>query len=176
MLEGVDGSGKTTAAKDLANTLNAVYYQTPKGLWRKYRQLAEGKGVLIRFLYYLLATIFSSWEIFYLIRLRKKTVICDRYILSTWANHQIRGCRFLQYLSPRLVPIIRPDKTFFLHVSTEEREVRIGSRLANDVSDSDSLLLEKVQSLMMSYPEMHIIGTSDRTPREVLLLIKNCLL
>lgn len=41
VLEGIDGAGKTTAGKILANRIGGIFYQTPSSFWMKYRSVVE---------------------------------------------------------------------------------------------------------------------------------------
>ena len=173
-LEGVDGSGKTYVGKELSKKLDAIFYQTPSGFWQRHRGIVENRHPAIRFFFYLLATIHSSFEICRL--LKKRPVVCDRYIYSTWCHHIVYGCNFLRYISFSILPIKVPDKVYCLYVSTEERERRISIRHANTQKDKDSETLEKVQKAFMQFKEIALIDSSNQSKSEVVDMIFNQIL
>lgn len=128
VFEGLDGAGKTTLAKMLAADLKGVYIATPPPLLEidGIRNVMDNEVSLeTRFLYYLLGNSCVSDEIK---KIRKrKVVICDRYIYSTLAIHQLLGVEInLDIASLRLE---QPDTSFFIFVSDEkERRRRIRER------------------------------------------------
>lgn len=155
VIEGVDGVGKTTAGQKLAKVLNGVFYQTPSSFWRKYRLIVENSPALVRFTYYLLATCFSSKEIGKI--LEKKSVICDRYIYSTWAHHYAYGLKILKHISFDWLPIERPSRVIYLYVNQGERERRIALRNNNNKKDRDSYTLLKAHNFFMSIKDEKIV-------------------
>ncbi len=165
VLEGVDGSGKTSASKMLAEKTGAVFYQTPSGFWRKHRHRVENAPVFFRFIFYLLATIHASFEISRI--LKNKSVICDRYIHSTWAYHIVYGCNFLKYVPLYLLPIKKPDKVYHLMVSRTEREKRISNRKHNVQRDLDSDSLETVHSNLVQLPNLIPVDTNGLSQEQV---------
>ena len=165
VIEGVDGSGKTSVGKILAERLRAVYYKTPSGLWQKYRRIVENKNPLLRFTYYLFATICSSFEISGI--LKKKSVVCDRYIYSTWCHHFVYGCRFLKLMPVHSFPVKKPDLIFYLSVSDNERERRISMRKGNTEKDKDSLTLMEIQKNFSKISNMKKIDTTNCKVSEV---------
>jgi thymidylate kinase len=166
VIEGIDGCGKTTAGKSLAGAIGAEFFQTPSGTWRKYRGIVENAHPILRFFYYLCATVCSSCELPGL--LQDRPVVCDRYIYSTWCYHIVYGCNFLRRVDLHSAPVIWPDAVFFLYVNSAEREKRVSCRSNNTKKDMESDILEKVQSDFLKMKGMHIIDTSKLTPEGVL--------
>lgn len=166
VIEGSDGSGKTSVARIVAERIEAVFYQTPSSFWRDYREIVEGKPVLIRFLYYLLATVWSSAEIAML--LRHGPVVCDRWIYSTWVHHIVYGLRLIKKIPCRYVPLFSiPSHAFLLSVSEEERARRILSRAGNNRRDLDFRSLVQVQNLFTQISDLKEIDTSKMSIMEV---------
>src|ERR1700677_1365004 len=87
VLEGADGTGKTTAAKNLAKSLGAKYIATPPPKFREIRNVVDKDvSVGVRFLFYLTGVLHASD----IVRqtLANQPVVCDRYIASTIAYHR----------------------------------------------------------------------------------------
>lgn len=169
VIEGIDGSGKTTIGRKLANRLGAVFYQTPSGVWRKYRNIVEGKPPIIRCIYYLFATIASSFEISAM--LRYNSVVCDRYIYSTWAYHLGYGCNCLKVVPFYRLPITKPNKTYYLQVDNSERERRIRFRNNNTYRDMDSVSLDSINNIFMSMGNLVCVDTTGLCEDDVVELL-----
>ena len=165
VLEGVDGSGKTTVGKELSKRLGARFYQTPSGFFRNCRDVVENWHPMLRFFLYLSASIHSSFEISRI--LKENPVVCDRYIYSTWTYHMVYGCKFLEHISLHWLPIRHPDTVYYLCVSKREREERISSRRNNTKKDMDSDLLEKVDKVFKKLKILVQINTTNRNKEEV---------
>ena len=85
-IEGIDGSGKTTTARLLAQALRGTYYKTPPEPFAGIRSIIDRRATpCARFHFYLASVVFASVEIE---RLRAiGPVVCDRYLYSTIAYH-----------------------------------------------------------------------------------------
>lgn len=169
VIEGIDGVGKTTAARHLAERSCSVLHHTPAGLWKKYRHLADRCIPCIRCIYYTTATIFSSIKISKMIR--STSVVCDRYIFSTWAYHVVSDS-FVSRLVLIIAPFLKqPDYVFYLYVSPESRKERLNSRNDNTASDYDENLQRKVHSNYMSLKNIIPLDTTDMDSDEVAAVI-----
>ena len=169
VIEGIDGTGKTSVCKSLSEKLGAVNYKTPSGRWQKYRSVVEDRHPFIRFIYYLLSTVCSSLEISKL--LRRNSVVCDRYIHSTWCHHIVYGCRFLKSIPVSRLPVKKPDLIYYLTVTSSEREKRINMRKGNNLKDKDSESLLKVHKYFSRIKDMRRVDTTHRDVTEVVDLI-----
>ncbi len=87
VFEGVDGSGKTTIAKALAERIGAHYYYNPPAVLRPFRTYADASSPKIRFRYCSLGNRIASLHIRWLLRTRP--VVCDWYVFSTIAYHSV---------------------------------------------------------------------------------------
>ena len=176
VLEGVEGSGKATIGKALSEKLSSEFFQTPAGFWCKHRGMVEHCRLAFRFAFYLLAAFHTSFLISRM--LKKKPVVCDRYIHSTWAHHTVYGCRFLKHISPGMLPIKIPDRIYYLYASREVRENRISDRKGNTDKDWDSDTLGQVHGTFMTFKEITLIDSTDLTRDQVVNKIiedlKNC--
>lgn len=165
VIEGVDGSGKTTAGEELAKRLGGYFYRTPSGFWRKNRSIVEERCALIRFLYYLLATICSSLEIRSSIK-KDLPIICDRYIYSTWAHHVAYGLNILKYIPIRLAPVIKPDVAVYLYIDDQTRMDRLALRSGNTKKDLDTDSLKVAHNVFMEFDELVKINTAGLSKSE----------
>ncbi|MBF0235561.1 MAG: deoxynucleoside kinase [Desulfamplus sp.] len=171
VIEGVDGVGKTTVSRLLAETVSAVYFQTPSGFWKNHRGIAEKAGPCFRCIFYGLATLWASLIITSI--LKRHSVVCDRYIYSTWAYHQV-SASCVSNLILKLSGILKkPDVVFYLHVSPDVRNARIGLRKDNTVSDYDESLQNEVHLNYLSFKQMVLVETTDLKPKEVVALMMN---
>lgn len=165
VIEGVDGSGKTTAAWKIARNLGAVYFKTPSGVWGHFRNLADRHYSWLRFCYYFAATICASFQIRRL--LKSRPVICDRFIHSTWAHHMAEGCRLPEVDLLNMLPVKAPDAVFYLYASRTERARRVAGRKDNTPRDYDVNTLEKVHSFFMAFSCLLPVNTSFMDEQEI---------
>ena len=92
VIEGGDGTGKSSIAKELAKRINGVYYKTPSSLFWKIRHEIEATNDYnLIFYFYLTGTLHASYQIGKL--LEKTHVISDRYFFTTIAYHQCLGVK-----------------------------------------------------------------------------------
>ncbi|MFA6295129.1 MAG: dTMP kinase [Candidatus Paceibacterota bacterium] len=125
VLEGIDGSGKTTLATIIAARCSGITYVTPPKKYRKLRRHVDTSSSLQRhYDFYRDAVTEASLEISAMIS-SGKTVVCDRYWLSTLVYHRagkmiLDGSDFSQ--------LIQPDLTVLLLVGQEEQVRRYRER------------------------------------------------
>ena len=148
VLEGIDGVGKTTAARLLKKMLarhgiRAVSYEA-------YERKMEGFNKIKSFVrrktsidaslfFYLASAIYKSSKISEF--LRDNWVICDRYIYSTLSYHKVRGARMSLVARVRTLPVRLPDFYFLLTVQEEVRMKR--ARMRKHRTPADSMSKEK---------------------------------
>ncbi len=130
VLEGIMGSGKTILAKMLAEKLDGVYYNTPTS-FREMRPVADRSlSIEARYYFYLSLNLQVSSEVGEL--LKKKPVICDKYIWSTFCYHKTLGLNLSCF--PQL-NILMPDLCFLIFCEDRIRLERISKRdPSNDYS------------------------------------------
>jgi len=123
VMEGIMGSGKTTLAKMLAESLDGVYYNTPES-FRNMRPLADSSLSLeARYYFYLSLNMQVSSEVGEL--LKEKPVVCDKYIWSTICYHKTLGLNISDFSLPN---IIIPDFCFLIFCKDDIRLQRISLR------------------------------------------------
>jgi dTMP kinase len=138
VFEGLDGVGKSMSARATAEALQAVYMTTPSESVRQYRDsLIKSMGDCqeAHQLFYL-ATVFSaSREADALLR-TGRSVVLDRYFLSTQAYADFRGSVLrIDDVQQHLRPA---DVTVLLEAPLEVRRLRIRAR-GGSAADGETL-------------------------------------
>jgi len=128
VIEGVDGSGKTTISQELCQRIGAQYYKTPPSLLEEFSLQIDAKEITLRryvdetartkpqlrFLFYLFGLAQASHEIRDL--LINGHVVCDRYLSSTLAYHWALDDS-LRAVDLNWLTIIKPDCEFLLSIN-----------------------------------------------------------
>ena len=172
VIEGVDGTGKSTVAELLANALRGIYFRTPSGPYATLRRFVDkGFDPAIRFRFYLEAVAHASSEIRALIDHRP--VVCDRYLRSTLVYHRALGA--CVDLEPELEDaLIMPDFEFVLTASSGVRNERLARRDDRDASDRhiemNSTFLDRAQEGFLA-GEIVALDTSRTAPRELVKMM-----
>lgn len=138
VFEGLDGSGKSTSAKLLAEKLDAVFLTTPSPDMRAYRDrvIADlGPTQEAHQLFYL-ATVFAASTKVAALLAEGHSVVLDRYFLSTQAYAKFRGSTLgLDEISDQLLPA---DMTIYMDLPVKIRRTRLSQRVTT-AADSETL-------------------------------------
>lgn len=128
VLEGLDGVGKSTLAKGLANTLGATLMSTPGAAFAEVRStvlIAMEKDQLGKALFYAATVSLQGRKAREMVN-RGGTVVMDRYWASTVAYAKARGVTAdLDALTPDLSS---PDIVVLVTLDEEKRLARLKSR------------------------------------------------
>lgn len=179
VFEGLDGAGKTTCAQDLATRLGADFFTTPSREVRQYRdQLlgALGPSPEAAQLFYL-STVFSASEQVKSHLANGRSVVMDRYFLSTEAYAQFRGSQLR--LDDLCCQLVAPDLTVYLDTPLADRRQRLASR---DCTSADKETLSEtadrqLRALHFEKSRLGVVGhwlplnNSAMSPREISVLI-----
>lgn len=163
VIEGLDGTGKSTTAKALAKALGGIALNTPLDKFKDVRPKLEeiyAEESYGRQLFYASTAIASS------IQVKKElvdvpVVVLDRYWLSTQVYHSWRtqGAHFqLSEVEDRL---LKPDLTVYLELSLEERIKRLGGRSDNTEEDRQTTELSanlQLNDLYHAYRHSSCVG------------------
>jgi dTMP kinase len=124
VIEGCDGSGKSSCATNLAQAIDGVYYKTPsKTFWEIRHEVEKWNDYNLIFHFYLTGTLHASQEIAEI--LKDRHVVCDRYFYTTIAYHRCLGVDVPAGLEKLFYP---PDYSFCLYANKEEVMKRLSGR------------------------------------------------
>lgn len=140
VIEGLDGTGKSTTAKALAKALGGIALNTPLDKFKDVRPKLEGiyaEEPYGRQLFYASTAVSSSIQVEKELA-KASVVVLDRYWLSTQVYHSWRteGAHFKLFEVEKM--ILKPDLTVYLELSLEERIKRLGERSDNTEEDSQT--------------------------------------
>ncbi len=178
VLEGIDGSGKTTQAKSLVNTLNekgfdAVFFKEPSAgpLGRKLKKQARLKDGL---------TPEQEFDLFQKDReenvevnikpalKRKRIVVLDRYYFSTMAYQGAKGIDIREIKERNDKIAVQPDMVIILDVSAKTGLERIKERKKKDRLFEREDYLRKVRKIFQSFSGENIVHLDGRETEQSL--------
>lgn len=167
VLEGCDGSGKSSVAKELAKEIGGIYVKTPsKIFWDMREKVEETKDWNTIFYFYLTGTLVASHEISEL--LKTNHVVCDRYFYTTIAYHRSLGVKIPNGIENLFV---NPDFSFCLYANKEETKKRLGQRKVLGPHDLNFDLNDRVFQEFVKF-QLEFIDTSylsvEESTREIL--------
>jgi dTMP kinase len=181
--EGIDGSGKSTQARLLAEALAAdgrdvVATREPGGTdaGERIRELILGGGPIAPWTE---AALFAAAraqlvdEVIAPALARGADVICDRYLDSSLAYQGIArglGIEHVLELNAHAIRGILPDRTFLLLVDPEESARRVpepGDRIEREAGDFRARIAEAYRELAAAFPERIVALDGTRPPAEL---------
>lgn len=147
VLEGIDGTGKTTIARQLSNAISGQYIKSPPEPFAVIKQhVLETATPTARFTYFLCSNIQLSSLAESL--LDRTHVVTDRYIWSTIAYHaaieNIPPMRLKHLVTPFQKFLMMPDFVIYLMVSREVQLLRLKDRV-DDELQRDLLMSDQFQ-------------------------------
>jgi dTMP kinase len=152
VIEGIDGVGKTTLCRELKSALlnqgqSVIWFEeieNPDSIFNSMKKnIKKTVSLETQFYFYLASAINKSETIFSL--LENHSVICDRYIYSTYAYHVAKGMSVTNMPPMSILPVRLPDLCYQLVLDESERQQRIRNRKNNDIDDFE-----------IKIPESHI--------------------
>jgi thymidylate kinase len=170
-VEGLDGVGKTTFSRILAEYIGATYARLPPPeLLLASTSLFAMHDSLARYLYYLsgVASIADTAR-------TSSLLVADRFIASAHALHVHVQGEIADYL--RGLPFPSPDVTFYLHATEPVRRTRLelrGSPLDpfEQRLETDASFRQRVSETLQSYPRTYVLDTTGSRPEAVARVAK----
>lgn len=141
VFEGLDGAGKTTIARLVADAMDAVYMTTPCPRVRVFREeLLDAFGACQEAAQlFHLATVFAASNEVDAHVAAGRSVVLDRYFLSTQAYAEFRGSVLrIDDIQRHLRPA---DLTVYIHAPLDVRRGRVALRRRESAADSETLAL-----------------------------------
>ena len=161
VFEGLDGAGKTTVAEQVAAALNAIYMTTPSPQVRIFRDeilAALGPCQEAAQLFYL-ATVFAASRVVDAHIAAGRSVVLDRYFLSTQAYAEFRGSVLqIDDVQRHLRPA---DLTVYLDAPLDVRRSRVALRRDANAADRETLSLMADTQLRQTHTarsRLHVVG------------------
>lgn len=169
-IEGIDGAGKSTAGRLLADRVGGLYICTPDKRFAEDRAIVENTGTVHeKYEFYLSCITQVKAEVEE--GLKHCPVICDRYIHSTVAYQWPLDQSIPNDLHSYFSQILWPDASFLLTVSPEVSDKRIEKRqLETGVltgSDMNKPLRELATARFYQMGDLIHVDSSFLTPDEV---------
>ena len=147
VLEGLDGTGKSTVVLALADRLDAIAMITPPNSMRSYRAYFDRIGGAQREAYYMVGNFVAATEISNNVATGKHVVV-DRFYASTRSyllgrdlDRELPEKGAEEYNWPP--ELLRPTITFFLSLDENERLKRRAGRTEIEETAEESLLRGK---------------------------------
>ncbi len=172
-LDGVDGVGKTTTCELLSKSLNAILFKSPSEPFQSTRYIVDTDiNPLTRYFFFRAANQSDSKKIEALIS-AGNTVICDRYVFSTYAYHVAMDKRVNDIFEK--TGLMEPDISILLSAPSNIRRERIKSRKLENPSydrllENNYKYQNKVQRVFKKLA-MFEIDTEQNTPAQVVDII-----
>ena len=177
-IEGMDGVGKTTIAKKLAENLNYIYIDKPLHYLlgtEQEKQSDKTFNIILRRMYDIDDPIIRSWMIglgnLYSCRqFEGKNIVLDRHFVS---NYFWNGAEESKPVFKSMIELIgKPDITILLYASPQTRRKRVYLRDKNDRDLSDSEIwvegYDKMKKFLDDFDLPYIpINTENRNIEEV---------
>jgi len=138
VFEGLDGTGKSTVARGVARAIGAEFLTTPSPAVRSYRDalVASFSGSQEACQLFYLATVFAASREVESLLATGRSVVIDRYFLSTQAYAAFRGSALvLDHLGDLLVPA---DLTVVMDAPLAVRRARLTMR-GESTADRETL-------------------------------------
>lgn len=169
VLEGIDGVGKSTVTRLVAELLGFVAYATPpKGYMERRREIDLNGSPEQKFNFFREGVVVASEEIKNLLG-DGKSVICDRYWMTTYVYHKVIGVTVTE---EDFASILQPDLTVLLTASPEHQLQRLIER---GMSINDTQMVPRNLQLRREYDDLFSkelfinksISTDNKPARQV---------
>lgn len=144
-IEGVDASGKSTLVKFLTEKLLAESYSTPPKKYLQFREKVDKDSSPEDHYRFYKESIYDASDEIKVMLKNNKTVISDRYWLSTYVYHEVMGAKVTK---EDFASIQIPDLTVILSI---HQDTQIGRLLHRGMSAGDKRVLHQQKELGLSF-------------------------
>jgi thymidylate kinase len=165
-IEGLDGAGKSTVGRILADAIGAAFIPVPPPKLKLVRgTLFRELTSEARYAYYV-SGVLSVAEM----ACESRLVVADRFVASAHAMHLDITSHLAEAL--RALPLPAPDLTFYLEVDETARRQRLRDR-GRDLDPfeerlaADDAFRNRVAQRMRAYEPTYIVDTTGRGPEAV---------
>jgi thymidylate kinase len=154
----------------LTDRENFHYHKSPSDFFSGVRtEIDQHASPIERYCFFRVATAHDSKIISEV--LTRKSVVSDRYILSTAAYHFVMDERIR--LIHNTEGLVLPDISIVLTARKEIRDRRIRQRVQKITTlEQDSSFLDAVLEEFLTFSNIHVVDTSDINEEEVVNLIQ----
>lgn len=172
VLEGLDGSGKTTICDALRERGAEVVHSTvPQGFLPEVRLLMQGdieKYVAFDFMYYLCSAKFSETQVLKA-KDEGKDVVLDRYVYSTLATHlafdklyngSANSDQIARLAREAEKSVLKPDLVIFLNIDRKERLKRLARRECTKIDANERLMYLFANEFKAIFPRLRESGVA----------------
>jgi len=169
VIEGMDGVGKTSITKLLAEYLDGITYKVPPYELSDIRTHIDDSNQYSKFFYYLSATYYASERILSIIS-SGKNVVCDRYYQTTFSAYDDDVISLVN-TEQIINNFYKPDFCFLLTVSEEERLKRLNKRgylSEDDIESIENQVAREKQMAKYYKMDMIKIDTTKKTEKDIL--------
>ena len=162
LIEGVDATGKTTIAKQLAENLGYINYQPILLRFRPLLGFIDKLSIKMRFRFYYFSNVITSFHIKYL--LKHNNVILEQYVFSTAAFHSV-----LLNTQLRNQMLILPEKIVYLETDLNVIKKRLIQR--NKITEYEGLgflyhVDNEYKRLLSDFNTVTTVNTSTTTVKQ----------
>lgn len=169
VIEGIDGSGKTTLAKNLFNfyknnNVSSIYTREPfasslnlefRNLFEEYHKKITEKNYFFEYLLFAAERSIHIQKIIKPALLENKLIICDRFLDSSIIYQGLLGSVDLEFINNvynKTSFNIKPDLTIYCNVDENIALSRIKNR---GIDTLDNVILDKISNLKKVYDDFY---------------------
>lgn len=189
VLEGLDGSGKTSIGKYLEAHYGFGFRRTPGEVFEKIRGEVDRKDVFTKLLFYYASNFEASEQLRK--ALKQESIVCDRYFYSTlvyfayFSGYSIQEA--LDLMEGFTGKLLLPDVVIYLTISNETRMERLKERelVASSTDEYFIKNIHRCYAMEKLYMELmtlladrvkYVVIEAEQTVEETCEQIKNALL
>ncbi|MEM7183605.1 MAG: dTMP kinase [Spirochaetota bacterium] len=179
VVEGFDGSGKSTIAKWLADTMGYEYHKTPMGIFAKLRSHFDQEDSNLQERYCFYAADCMRASLYIQEQLNKgQPIVLDRYYYSTISYHESKQPGISKLLPGIFQPLLKPDLILYIKTNYQLTLKRMQQR--QNLADDELFLTEEHydkihQTFLQLFDVQHMVVDNTASLEESCELVKKTL-